>query len=328
MKDKIKKNLSMFLRFGLSGGLLWFIFSKIDMAHTIDVLKSADLTYIIAAGGVFSCIIGLLLYRWFIFIKALDLVVPAKDVVKGYFIGLFGNLFLPSAIGGDFLKVYMLCKNSQQKPRVVASAILDRLSGFASIVIVAVCSFTFGYRFIEDTSLLIPIVLMGVGSVGIVTFLFNEKIFSFGSQLFNKIPKFKKSLMNMHYDIRLMHAHHKEGMMAVGLSCLSQVILASSYYLVAKGLHQEIDLIYFLIFVPIICVASSFPSIGGLGVREAGSAYLFAKIGVDSGIAVSLTLINFFFVFMVGLIGGAINVPTLFNRRIQHDASASCDASV
>jgi len=321
--EKIKNLFSFLMRIGVSAGLLWFVFSKIDMEKTWNVLKTADVGYIVLGGVIFFGTIFILLWRWFIFIKALGLEARAIDVVRCFFIGLFGNLFLPSAMGGDILKIYGLCKNSQQKPRVIASALLDRLSGFASIVIVAVCAFIFGYKVINDSSLLIPIIIMTTGSLAVVIVLFNEKIFSFVCQVFNSFPKIKKPLMDMHYDIRLMHDKHREGWMAIGMSCLSQVILSVSFFVVAKGLHQDIDLIYFLIFSPLICIASAVPSIGGLGSREFVSASLFAKIGVDSGIAVSLTLINFLFVFIVGLMGGAIYVITLFAGRVQRDSQAS-----
>jgi len=129
--------------------------------------------------------------------------------------------------------------------------------------------------------------------------------------------------MTMHYDIAMLKESHKskEGGKAILISCVSQMVFAFSYYLVAKALHQDIAMVYFLIFVPIICVASAFPSIGGLGIREVGAAYLFGKIGIESGIAVSLTLINFLFMIAVGLAGGALYVYTLSTGRVQHSSS-------
>ncbi len=320
LNEKTKTILSFILRFGLSIGLLMYVFSKIDLAQTGEVLKSADPLYIILAAVAFLVVNGILLFRWFIITKALDLSVTGKNITLHYFYGLFGNLFLPTAIGGDLLKAFGLCKSSAQKPRVVASILLDRLSGFASIVIVAVLAFVFGYKYINDNSLLVPIALMGAGSLMIVVILFNESAYSFFCQVFNRFPRFKNSLMTMHYDIALLKESHKsrEGGRAILISCVSQMIFAFSYYLVAKALHQDIAMIYFLIFVPIICVVSMVPSIGGLGVREVGAAYLFGKIGIESGIAVSLTLINFLFMVAIGLVGGVLYVTTLSTGRVQH----------
>jgi len=327
LSEKTKNILSLTLRIGLSLALLAYVFSKIDLQKTIEVLKSADLLYIFFAAVLFMVCMGILLYRWFIFVRALDLSATKKNIILHYFYGMFGNLFLPTSIGGDLLKAVGLCKNSTQKPRVIASILLDRLSGFASITIVAVLAFTFGYSYINDNVLIIPIVLMGTVSLTFAAILFNEKIYSFGCRIFDRLPRFKKSLMTMHYDIALLKENqkYKEAYKAIFVSCVSQGIFAVSYYLTAKGLHQDIGIIYFLVFVPIICVISAFPSIGGLGVREVGAAYLFSRIGVESGIAVSLTLINFFFMVMIGLVGGVLYVYTLSTGRVQHYSS---DANV
>ena len=122
-------------------------------------------------------------------------------------------------------------------------------------------------------------------------------------------------------EIEIMKDKKIEGLKAIGLSCLGQITFAFTFWLTARAFHQDIGIINFLIFVPLICVASSVPSIGGLGVREAGAAFLFAKIGVDSGIAVSMSLINFLFMVIIGLIGGAVYVFTISSGRIQYNPS-------
>ena len=76
-------------------------------------------------------------------------------------------------------QAFGLCKSSTQKPRVVASILLDRLSGFASIAIIATLAFVLGYSYINDNTLLFPIILMGVGAVMIAAILLNETVYSF-----------------------------------------------------------------------------------------------------------------------------------------------------
>ncbi len=320
MKDKAKSVLNFGVRFGLSGVLLYFVFSKIDIGQTIEVIKSADVRYIIYGFLAFVVINFLLFFRWTIFIKALNLTVNSFQVVRLFCLGLFGNSCLPSAMGGDIFKIVGLCKNSDQKPRVIASVLLDRLSGFSSIVIVAVFSFIFGIKYINNMFLAIPIALMALGSVMIIMILFNEPVYEFGCRMFNRFPKVKKSLMNLHYDIVLLKDNKLQGFFAIGLACAGQLIYAYSFYLVSKGLHQEIALIYFFVFVPMICVASSVPSIGGLGVREFGAVALFSLIGIDEGVAASLSLISgFLYVVILALLGGLFYVVTLSSGRVQHN---------
>lgn len=320
LSEKLKNTFPFLLRLGLSVGLLLFVFSKIDMERTAEVLKTADPLNLFWAWCGFMVVNVILLFRWFIFIKALDLDATKKSVVFHYFYGLFGNLFLPSAIGGDLLKAVGLCKGSSQKPRVVASILIDRLSGFASIAIVAIVAFVFGYKYVNDNTLIIPIALMAAASITIASILLIEPIYALFCKIFNWWPKFKKSLMTMHYDLALLKESHKmmEGVKGIMMGCVSQLFFASTYYFTAKALHQEIAVVYFLIFVPIICVVSSLPSIGGLGVREVGAAYLFGRIGIESGIAVSMALISFLFMVVIGIFGGLLYVYTISTGRIQH----------
>lgn len=300
----MKNILNNFLRFGLSVVLLWWLSTKIDFARTLEVIKSADFAYIVYAMVLFVGIMFILIGRWFVFIKALDLKVSFGKAMRYYLIGLFGNLFMPSAIGGDVIKIVGLCHGSQDKPKVVASVLVDRLSGFAGMVVVATISFIFGYRVIADVSIVLAIFVMAVASVGIGLMLFNQTVYSFCCQIFGRFPKFKDSLMRMHYDIALLKGRQKAIYQAIGLSALLQVALAGAFFLISRALHQDVALFYFIIFTPLVCVLSTVPSIGGLGVREAGMAYFLGKVGVASGVAVSISLINFLFMVLVGLFGG------------------------
>jgi len=318
LPEKTKNIISLFVRIGLSGLLLWYLFSKIDTEETFVLVKSADLKVLGIAFGIFVMINFVLLFRWFIIIKALDLNVSYWNVFRYFFIGLFGNLFLPSSIGGDIIKMIGLARHSDTKPRVVASVLLDRLSGFTGIVIVAICSYTFGYKLINDHTILLFIFLLLFGSLSVALVLFNEKIYSFCTKVFAWLPKFKDKLMEMHHDISLLKTRPIQGYKAIAISCCTQVVFALCFFFIAKALGEDIRFIYFLVFVPMICIASSFPSIGGLGVREFGAAFLFAKVGVAEEIAVGMSLISFLFMVLMGLLGGVIYVFTVDSRRIQH----------
>ena len=318
MKNETVKNIfSFLLRFGLSVGLLAWIFSKIDIEHTWSVLKSADLGYLLWAGVVFFLTNLLILLRWDILIKALDLNVSLGTVIKWFFIGLFCNLFLPTSVGGDVIKTIGLSRQVDQKPKVFASVVLDRLSGFAGIVIVAAVMFIVGYHKIPDRSVGGSIVVMTIISLVLTTIFFSHRIYSFFCTLFNRWPKLKESIMDVHYDIVLMKGKWGQGILAILLSCLAQVFLAYMYFLVGKALNQDVSFFYFMVFSPLICVATALPSIGGLGVREMGWVYLLAKVGVVQGVAVSISLINFVFMVLVGLIGGVMYVATFLDRRVQ-----------
>ncbi len=328
-REPLKHILSLLARLGFSAALLTYLFKKIDIHHIVAALRQADLSVLGSAAAVFFIIHMIILIRWMIFMKALDLQLPLKEIISYFFIGLFFNLFLPSSTGGDLMKGIGLCQYTPAKAKVVASIVLDRLSGFAGIVLVALAAYLCGFQLIRDWPLLWAILFLGGVVLGILFVLLNEKVYSFGCRAFSRLPKVQQALMSLHYDLALLKNKRSAFYQGVAVSCLSQTLLALTFYLVARALHQNIAFVHFLIFVPIICVVASLPSIGGLGVRDAGAVYLLGKVGVAAATAVSISLINFFFMVAMGLLGGLVCVTHVSPGRVQyHRPHSSVGAKV
>jgi len=318
MKDTTKNLLSFFLRLGLSAVCLWILFAfYIDWDDILKAVKGADTHLLWLAFGVNFLVTIILLVRWYLFMFALELKAPIGLVFRYFFIGIFCNLFLPTSIGGDLVKAIGLSRGVGQKPKVFASVVLDRLSGFAGMVIIAVLAYSIGSRFIDAPSVVVPISILAVLSLAIGGSLFHEKTYAFFCRVFLRFPRIHKALMDMHADVMLMRGKKRTGWGCVAISSLIQVIAAYMYYLIAMALHLKTRVLYFVIFGPIVGAVTMLPSLGGLGVREAGWVYFLAKVGVDKGAAAGLSLISFFFVIVVGLLGGIIYVSTSPARRVQ-----------
>jgi glycosyltransferase 2 family protein len=323
MTQGLKNVFSFLMRFGLSAVLLVWLFTRIDFKHMWEAVRGADMNYMLAAGLVYFGINFIIMWRWMILMRSLDLNFSKFTAMRWFFIGLFSNLFLPSSVGGDVIKGMGLAKVTGHKPKVFASIVLDRLIGFTGIVLVASVAFLTGRKILQDTSIVLSISIMAGVSLLIVTVLFSHRIFSWTTRVFQRWPRFKNGLMALHYDVVLMKGKQKEVVMTIALSIVAQIILAFEFYLTAKGMHQDIALIYFIIFSPLVCVVTALPSIGGLGVREVGWVYFLSKVGVSQGVALGLSLINFAFMVAVGLLGGVLYVTTLSSGRVQyHQASA------
>ncbi|MDP2653029.1 MAG: lysylphosphatidylglycerol synthase transmembrane domain-containing protein [Candidatus Omnitrophota bacterium] len=308
---KRKDIVSALLRFGVSGALLYWLSRQIDVDKTTQILRSSDLADIAWAGLIFLFVNYLILVRWNIFVRAFRLAVPFSAVARYFLIGLFGNLFLPSAIGGDVIKIFGLCRYTDQKAKVVASVLLDRMSGFGGIVVVSSVSFVLGYKLLKNLSLAMPLVVLAGISLVMLSVLFNERLYSLCCSVFSPFPNIRKKVMALHYDVVLLKDRKDAIYKAVGMSCVVQVILAVIWFLTGRALGQDVGFVYYLIFVPIICVSASIPSVAGLGTREAAAVFLLGKVGVEAGVAVSISLISsMFFMVVVGLAGGLVFLLT------------------
>ena len=310
MRKKYGKFLSIIFRIALSVGLLVFLYFRIDVEQTRQVLAASQIGFIVFAFGIYILIFGIILLRWITFIRAMELSVPFIQIVRFHFLGLFFNPLLPTGIGGDIIKLIGLCAYTSEKPKVVGTVVLDRLVGFIGMVAVATVAFMAGYHLIRDFSLVSSISALALLSVILVGVLFHEKIYTFCCRVFGAFPKLKEKVIEMHYDIALLKDRMHAMYLSFAYSCLAQIILGVVYYLLARALHQEVSLIYCMIFSPLICVATVLPSIGGLGVREASTAFLFAKAGMSLGVSVSISLIIYLFSVIVGIAGAVFFVLT------------------
>ena len=131
----MKKWVPLFLQSLVSVALLAWIFWKEDFrTRTWHVLTSADPGWLTA--GFLAAGVGNLLgvVRWAIFLRVLGIRLPAWDVVRLSFVGLFFNNFLVGAVGGDAVKVVWLAAKGHRKTAALLSVIMDRMSGFGALI--------------------------------------------------------------------------------------------------------------------------------------------------------------------------------------------------
>ncbi|MFH0826784.1 MAG: lysylphosphatidylglycerol synthase transmembrane domain-containing protein [Candidatus Omnitrophota bacterium] len=319
---KLKKVLSVALRVGISIILLVLLlkFNKIDMQDLFVQIRKAHkpalaLSFLIIFGNFVLCLL-----RWEMLLKALKIQIPFKRVVTSFSGGLFFNLFMPSTIGGDFLRTIDLAAHTKKPKEVIATVFLDRLSGFIGLVILALGSLAFGWRLIQDKSVLAFIAVIAGLLILILFVLFNQAVFSKISRIFANpnAGRIRELLRDLHQEIHYFKGHKKTIFLNVLLSILIQACAPLTFFVIAQAIGLDIHLVYFFIFLPVIGAITLLPiSIGGLGLREATTTFFFAKVGVDSYLAVTMSLLNSFFIFVCGGLGGLIYVLTVHHRRLQ-----------
>jgi uncharacterized membrane protein YbhN (UPF0104 family) len=216
-----------------------------------------------------------------------------SELFKFYLIGMFFNIFLPGAIGGDVTRVY----NASKKYDITVKkstlfVFIERIVGLVSVVLI----FCLGSLIISDyyemlnydRSLLFLIIAIIIIAIISLKKYLNKKI-DIDYKLITII--FLLSILGQFGDILI-----------VRLFCYDFSIPVTTYQI--------------MVIMPLVYISSIIPiSFGGLGVREGTMAVLFSFIGIDSSIAVLISLLVYFVKFCVGVIGGVIHV-TLNNHKI------------
>lgn len=316
-----KKIFSVILRISITVALLVFLFKQADERAMLAVVRRADKRLLATACVIFFFSYALCLYRWQMLLKAARLNLPLTRIIISFSGGIFFSLFLPSSIGGDFMRSIDLALHTKQPRQVVATVLLDRLSGYIGLVILTLAALFLGRGLINNKSVVLSVALLTFVLIAVLLVLFNTFVYTKINQLLHspRAGKIRNSIKNIHQEINQFGVHRSVIARNIAVSIIAQTITPITFYLIAMALGVHIKLVYFFIFLPIIGAVTLLPiSIGGLGLRDTMTVFFFGQVGMVKDTAFAMSLLSFAFMSIYGILGGLIYVFTVHHRRLQY----------
>jgi glycosyltransferase 2 family protein len=301
------KTWQFWLKLAGSLALLSFLLARTDL-HAIGTLFRS-LRFPIFFASIFLYILAQMLsvVRWRCLLLAEKINIPFWRLTLLYFEGMFFNLMLPTSIGGDVIRGYRVFQMTRRDEASLASILVERLSGFVALAIIACLAMIPAYTYLNDPVVVWLVVMAATGVIGIVAGLLSVRLQTLFFRVLNGVGlgRFHERLERLHESIRRYWTHRQALLQAVGLSLILQSLVIMIFYLTSRALNLSVDVRYFFLFVPLINVISMLPvSIAGLGLREGSSVYFFSKVGLDSAGAISLSLLFFAVTALCSGLGG------------------------
>lgn len=137
VKTEVKKVLVFAGKLLVSALMLWFVFSKINLASITVLIFASNPWWILAALFLFITSKVVSAYRLNLFFRASGLHLSASLNLRLYLLGMFYNLFLPGGVGGDAYKIILLNKSSSIKLKYIFQAtLLDRVTGLIALLMI------------------------------------------------------------------------------------------------------------------------------------------------------------------------------------------------
>ncbi len=279
--------LKTLIKIAISVILIVILFHKIDLHQLKETISKVGLAEFILLCFFYLFAQFISSIRWKLVIKSFGKDEDFLFLFKLYLMGMFANLFLPSIIGGDTIKGYILSKRIGIR-QSISSIFLERYNGLVALLLLSLFS---------------VLLFFNLFGLRIVLAVISINIFAFISVYMLKFIKHEKVLL-FYNDIALFHKSREFYIVSI-LSLLIQIINILIYAYVGYLVNLNINIAYYFAFIPIITLISFLPiSFNGIGVREFSFAYLFKYAGIMPAQAVSLSLIVFFVSVACSLIGG------------------------
>ena len=264
---------------------IYYTLTKISLYKILELLKNADLLFILFASIVYFLSQIISSERLWFILKANNLIISSKENIRLYMIGVFYNFFIPGGVGGDAYKGTLMNKKFQWGlKKIYKLLILDRLIGFGVIL----CLILVFSGFILDLEFTLDFVaILGL----LYTFLFIA-----GKVLVEKI-----------FDNEIVYTK------AFFISHLIQILQFGSIILILVSLGVTENYFTFLYIFLISSVLSIF-SFGGIGIREYVFFTLSVNTTVNPDIATSVGLI-FTFSALVSSVPGLFFLMKINSKK-------------
>jgi uncharacterized membrane protein YbhN (UPF0104 family) len=255
-------------------------------------------------------------WRWAIVLDSMRPPFAFSTACRILFTSQFFAQVLPSAIGGDVLRMWYTRREGVPTGIAVSSIIIERVAGLGAIALLVVVMLPVLFLSVTDVNQRIYLlVCLGLVVVGIA-FLFSLAF----------IP-------NRYHHLRIIRFAVDLGRHAMQIatsprlcwrvlliSIAGQIALSIAAYVLCRGVGSSVSLLSCILLIPPTLLLTAFPiSIAGWGIREGAMVLSLGIAGVPVDAALVVSLIYGMLSSMTGLPGFFL---WLVNRRELAEANA------
>jgi len=255
--------------------------------------------------------------KWRMMVNTAGAGLGYTPAVRCYFAGLFGNVFLPSIVGGDLIRAGLAMRSAQHRAGAVLASLLDRMLDVLALGLVAGFGALMVPRALDERSRRVFLALAAVFAllalgVALLVALFPARRFSHGR---------RRKLVKLRQAVRAMARRPGRVAAVMGLAVLIQSSFALLNAWIGRWCGLDVPLYVWLFAWPLGKVSAMLPlTQGGIGVREAALAALLLPFGVPPVLTVAVGLIWEVLIVSGGLIGGGIALAAGQRRFTAEDA--------
>jgi uncharacterized membrane protein YbhN (UPF0104 family) len=301
------------LKILISVVLLGFLLQYTGLEKTLSRLSRANLWYVPV--GVAVYLMGQLIsaYRWKFLSAALGFKLALREFYDYYLIGMFFNLFLPGAIGGDMLRMYYLAKSANRRKREALLTLLAE-RGVGLVALLFLTSIICLTPVMASANLTLPIKLPLINHL-----YFDLRLLLFGlsgmlatgylalwiiplEKLLHQFPKL--ALLGQ---AKVYWANLGLLLKSVSISVFVHAMMILIHLLIAHALHISVDPFYMAVTYGVVSLASVLPiAFNGFGVREGVYLLLLTKAGLKPDTAMAFAFYWVIISTCTSMIGGLV----------------------
>ena len=303
------RNLFTFaLKAAISCVLLYFAFAHVNfdlIGRQLDHLKYG---WLAAAVVVLIAQISLGALRWQRIVHRCNTPdEPPLTIANAFryiFIAAFFNQTLPSTVGGDAVRIWLLARDNGGWRSATHSVLIDRMVGVLVLAFLVIFCLPWSFALISDIAGRIALLIVGFGCVG-ACFIF----LALGFVRWRWLDRWwlTRQLVAAGSNARDVFGSASSMAHIIAYSLIIHFISATAAWCLAKAVAAPLEWSQALLLVlPVLLIATVPLSIAGWGTRETAMVLAFGYAGLPESDGLIVSLLFGIAMFAAGLPGGAI----------------------
>jgi len=307
----------LIVRILISAGLLYLSLRSIQFDAIRTRLGSLQWNWLLTTVLVTFLQVVLSALRWRVVTERCGAPLTDREAFRFNMIGTFFNQTLPSTIGGDAVRLWLLGNTGAGWRAATYSVLVDRAIGFIALALIVVFSLPWSYPLIADPKGRWALLLVDSATVGI-------------SSAFLLLGAMPWPWLKRWWPIRHAHAcgeianqvlfNRQAGPKVITLSFTIHVLTIVTTWCAVHAVQATASFEQLFLLIPPIILITMLPvSIAGWGVREATMMVAFGYAGLAKIDGTMVSIIFGAATFVVGAIGGIVWI-TDSERPIRNSA--------
>jgi glycosyltransferase 2 family protein len=306
MRNRLLRLVATLVVTGLcTAYLVW----KIDLSRTWQLLSHAHVAFFLAAVAIMVGSVWPMAWRWQRLLEARGIHDRLSWLVRAYFVAYTAGQLLPTAVGGDAVRIYETARrHTGRGGQVAGSVLLERALGGAATLALAGVGFVLAvgrydvgaYLWIEGAFV--------IGTIALSVALFSRRV---RPLLAKTVPLLRA--VRLERPIRAayegIHAYRDHPGLLGGVFTLTlavQAVRVLAIWLAGRAVGVELSPRPYYVMGPLLFLVLLVPfSVNGIAVRESFFVSFLGNLGVDADKAFATGFL-FFVVTLCLSVPGAV----------------------
>ncbi len=306
----MKDTVLMALKIGVSLALLGYLLVTADLEALLERIRTGDVLLLVGAVLLYCGMTVLSMWRWRVLIAAQGYPAPLLHLSASYLVASLFNNFLPSNIGGDFIRVTDSSRLTGSKTTSLVIIAVDRILGFGALYALAATAYLVGGPAVRHLAGA-RVVLLGLGALfAVLSYIYfrpgTARTLLVRLRL-DRFPWVQQTFEVVQAAVRVYRQDFGAVLRAFGASVALQTLFIYYYYAVARSLRIPLPLSACFLMVPLCTLVQTVPiSFNGWGIRESVFILYFSQIGLPRDSALAFSLVGAGLMLLLSLSGAVV----------------------